>query len=129
MSLTSEELGLLRSEAVVWQPEVCDIYRVTETEDEFGGSGESGEEVIAANIPCSVEPGAGHAQVVLMLGLERPSTTFIVYLPAGVDVQVDDHLIITTKGNEHMRVTAVMAPETHEIERMVICNSLGEHHA
>jgi hypothetical protein len=129
MSLSTEELTLLRSEAVVWQPEVCDIYRLTTTEDEFGGSGAQTETVIAASIPCSVEPGAGHSQMIQMLGLERPDTTFIVYLPAGVDVDVNDHLIVTTKGNEHMRVTAVMAPETHEIERMVICNSLGEHHA
>jgi hypothetical protein len=129
MSLTTEELFLLQKEAVVWQPEVCDIYRLVSEDDDFGGSGDETEEVIATNIPCSVETGAGHEQTIQMLGLERPNTTFIVYVPAGTDVQVDDHLIITTKGNEHMRVTAVMAPETHEVERMLIANSLGEHHA
>lgn len=129
MSLTIEELGLLQQEAVVWQPEMCDIYRLTEVDDDFGGSGDETEELIASDVPCSLETGAGHVQLIEMLGLERPSTTFIVYLPAGTDVAVDDHLIIKTKGDEHMRVTAVMAPETHEVERMTICNSLGEHHA
>lgn len=126
MSLTTEELFLLQKEAVVWQPEVCDVYRITFTDDDFGGSEET-ETVIATNIPCSVETGAAHDQTIQMLGLERPSTAFIVYLPAGTDVKVDDHLIVTTKGNVHMRITAVMAPETHEVERMVIADSLGVH--
>ena len=128
MSLTTEELFLLQKEATVWQPEVCDIYRLTTTEDDFGGSGAEIETVIATNIPCTVETGAGHEQTIQMFGLERPGTAFIVYVPSGTDVEVDDHLIVKTKGNEHMRVTAVMAPETHEVERMLIANSLGEHH-
>ena len=128
MSLTTEELSLLQDEAQVWMPELCDVYRFTAADDEYGGHGDETESLVLTNIPCTVETGAGHEQTIQMFSAERAATAFIVYVPAGTDIKVGDHLIVTTKGNEHMRVTAVMAPETHEVERMLIATSLGEHH-
>jgi len=127
MSLTAEELGLLQEEAVVWMPDRCDIYRTTTVDDPYGGSGGT-EAMVHDSISCTVETGAGHEQTIQMFSAERAATSFIVYVPSGTDVRVGDHLIIWSKGNEHMRVTAVMAPETHEVERMLIATSLGEHH-
>ena len=127
MSLTIPELALLRQEAEVWQSDLCDIYRVTVTEDNYGGRGESAEVKIASGVSCMVDPGAAHAQTLTMLGLQRPDTLFIVYLPADQDVEVSDHLIITTRGGQHLRVQAVMAPQTDEVERMVIASSLADH--
>jgi hypothetical protein len=127
MSLTDIELGLLRQEAEVWQSDVCDIYRMTVTEDNYGGHGESAEVVIASGVSCSVDPGAAHAQTITMLGLQRPDTLFIIYLPADQDVKVGDHIIVTSKSNMHVRVQALMAPQTDEVERMVITSNLAEH--
>lgn len=128
MSLTTEELGLLQDEAETWMPDRCDVYRTTPVDDPYGGYGDETETMVLDSVPCTVETGAGHEQTIQMFSAERAATAFIVYVPSGTDVHVGDHLIVWTKGNEHMRVTAVMAPETHEVERMLIATSLGEHH-
>lgn len=129
MSLTTEELSLLRNEAEDWRPDLCDIYRTTLTNDPYGGHGTSAESQVATGVSCTVETGAGHEQTIQLLGFERPSTLFLIFLPADQDIRVGDHIIVTTKGNQHMEVSAVMAPETHEIERMVVATSLAEHHS
>ena len=127
MSLTPSELELLQQEAEVWQSDFCDIYRMTFTDDEFGGSGETAETVIAQGVTCMVDPGSAHVQTITMIGFQRPDTLFIVYLPAEQDIVVSDHIVVTTMEDLHLRVQAVMAPETDEIERMVIANNLAEH--
>lgn len=126
MSLTPPELELLQQEAEVWQSDLCDIYRMTSTDDGFGGIGEE-EDVIATGVTCMVDPGSAHVQTITMIGFQRPDTLFIVYLPAEQDIIVSDHIVVTTMENLHLRVQAVMAPETDEIERMVIANNLAEH--
>ena len=127
MSLTADELGLLQDEAVVWMPDRCDTFRYTSSDDAFGGRGDETEEPVLTDVPCSVETGAGHEQILASLGIERQTSVYLVALPADTDVRVRDHIVVTTKGNLHLMVQAVMAPETEEIERRVVANSAAEH--
>ena len=125
MSLTARELSLLQEEATVWQPERANVYRATSSDDGFGGSGDTTpDDLVLSNVPVRVETGAGHVQMVVGFGFERPMETTILYFPATTDVRVGDHVTITTKGNAHVRITAVMEPETEEVERMAIGTSL-----
>lgn len=133
MDLTSEELSLLRQEAQVWYPDLCSLYRGTPTSggDPYGGYDpeptEPGDLVLAA-IPCLVESGSGHEQILNLFGGGAVNyQIFIIHVPPTVDVRVDDHLIITSKDNQHLRVQAVLAPESYEIDRMVVGNELAPH--
>lgn len=132
MDLTSEELGLLREEAQIWYPDLCDLYRGSGTAggDDYGGydpdPSEPGD-LVATGVKCMVESGAGHVQILQLISAERNFQVFRVSLPADFDVRVGDHLIVTTKANQHLRVQAVLAPESYEVDRMVVANELAPH--
>lgn len=132
MGLTSEELDLLREEAQVWYPELCDLYRGSAVSggDPYGGYSPDPEEpgdLVMSAIPCMIESGAGHEQIFQLAGAERNYQIFRIHMSPEIDVRVNDHLIITTKDNQHLRVQAVMAPESYEIDRIVIGNELAPH--
>ncbi len=132
MDLTSQELDLLRQETQVWYPDLCNIYRGTPTSggDEYGGYDPDPTEpgdLVASDIKCLCESGAGHEQIVNLIAEARNFQIFRVHLPAGTDVRVNDHLIISTQGALHLRVQAVMAPESYEIDRIVVGNELATH--
>lgn len=123
-SLTSEELSLLRKEAQIWYVDLCDVLRFTAADDAYGGRGDSTPDPVATGVKCSVESGAGHEQTVALIGALQTEAEYIITLPAELDIRVDDQLVITTKGNLTLRVQAVLAPESNEIDRMVIANKL-----
>lgn len=126
-SLTSEELGLLRQESQIWYPDLCDIYRLTPVDDDYGGSQDLQEDLYATNVKCMVEAGSAHEQIIALIGALAIRGEFVITLPAETDVVVTDHLVITTKGNLHLRVQALLSPESFEIDRYVVANRLGEH--
>ena len=133
MDLTSTELQLLRQEAQVWYPDLCDIYRGTVSTpggDDYGGWEDNVEEpsdLVYTDLKCMVESGSGHEQILNLLAEARNYQIFRVHLSPDVDVRVGDHLIITSKGAQHLRVQAVLAPESYEIDRIVIANELATH--
>jgi hypothetical protein len=132
MDLTSEELTLLREESQVWYPDLCNLYRGTPTTggDDYGGYDPSPSEpgdLVQADIPCMVESGASHEQILILAGEARNFQIFRVHMSPTIDPHVDDHLIITTMGDQHLRVQAVLAPESYEIDRIVIGNELATH--
>lgn len=126
MPLTEPELELLRWEAENWQTELCDIFRVATVDDVYGGSSET-ETVIAFAVSAMIQSGAAQEQLQFLGTRLENLQIFTVFLPAGTDVRVTDHLIVTTKGGIHLVVEAVMAPETDEIERRVIATREGSH--
>lgn len=132
MGLTSEELQLLREETQVWYPDLCNLYRGTPTAggDDYGGYDPDPTEpgdLVQAGIPCMVESGSGHEQILTLLGQEQNFQIFRVHMSPEVDPHVNDHLIITTMGDQHLRVQAVLAPESYEVDRIVIANELATH--
>lgn len=74
-----------------------------------------------------LESGAGHEQILNLLGAERNFQIFRVHMSPEVDVRVNDHLIVSTQGALHLRVQAVMSPESYEVDRIVIGNELLTH--
>jgi len=129
MSITEYELSLLRDEAEVWYDDVCDIYRITSTDDPYGGEGVVSETPIATGVGCALESGAAHEQERALIAKIQGVQLFTVALPAETDIEVGDHIIVTSKSNLHLRVQAVLAPESIEIERHVIGSTQGEHNA
>lgn len=127
MPVTTTELESLRAEVQTWYTDACDIYRRTFSEDSYGGADEATETVLASDVPCFLESTPGREQVLPLSAALREEHIFIVYLPATQDVRVTDHLIITSQGNLHLRVQAVLNPETLDIEKIIAASTLGEH--
>lgn len=127
--LPEGELQSLRSEVEAWFTDTCDIYTVTSAEDEFGGEGVATETPKASGVRCMIESGAAHEQTRAMIGKIAGVQLFLVSLPQATDIELDDHLVVTTQNNLHMRVQAVMSPESYEMEKRVIASTLGEHNA
>lgn len=126
MGLAPGEAAELGAALEEWFDDRCDIYRLTDSDDPYGGS-DSAEDVVSEGIACFLEPGAAHSQVQPLLAKLQGVQLFLVSLPRNTDVQVNDHLIVTTRNDLHMRVQAVLAPETLEFERQVVASTEGEH--
>lgn len=126
MGLAPGEAEILGSDLEEWFEDTCDILRITTSEDDFGGWGES-ETPLASGVRCFLEPGAAHSQVQVLMGKLEGVQIFLVSLPRLTDVQVRDHLVVTSQGDMHLRVQAVLAPESLEFERQVIASTEGEH--
>lgn len=126
--LTGPELADLRGATESWFTDTCDIYgHSAGAPDAYGGYSVDPEVVKQSGVPCALESGAEHEQTRALLAKIANVQVFAVTLPALTDVEVGDHLIITSQGNMHLRVEGVMAPESWEIERRVIGSQLGEH--
>lgn len=128
MTLTPAELESMRDENLSFFTDLCTIYRKPgPTDDAFGGISDDVEAVFAADVPCMLESGAAQEQTRALIGKIAGVQLFTVTLPALQDVRVHDHIIVTTQADMHLRVQAVMAPESFELERRVIGSELGEH--
>jgi len=125
--LTAIELAQLRADTFSWADATCDIFRVTGSDDAYGGRGRAHlTDPTYTAIPCMLESGAGQEQERLTLGGITEVQMFTVSLPALTDVLVGDHLKVH-KGLEdlHLHVRAVMGPESYELERKVVCTEVG----
>jgi hypothetical protein len=118
-TLTEQELFDLRDEATDWMPDRGIIYRLTKTDDEYGGQTET-EAEIKADVPLTIESGASHEQLEVLGDAVRGSQIFTLTFPAGTDVQVTDHVAVLDHGGLDLTVQAVMDPESWEIERRAI---------
>lgn len=121
--LTSEELNSLRNSLVNWFPDTTTIYRkATQAEDEYGGYGTTSARILlASSVPCDLDSSPKNDQERILAGsLITDAQTYFVTLPANRDVQVDDKLIITSRPGLNLRVLAVLAPESWELERRLI---------
>lgn len=127
MQVTPRELDLLREEVQRWYSDTCDIYRPVLVDDAYGGTGETSESAIRTGVECFLESTPGREQIIPLLASLRGEHIYIVYLPATEDVRVGDHLMVTSRGNLHLRVQAVMNPESLDIEYIVAASTLGEH--
>lgn len=125
-TVTIAEMADLREATESWFMDTCDIYRgAVPQPDAYGGYGSTDPEaVVAAGVKCTVESGAEHVQERALLAKIENVQAFTVTLPANTDVRVDDHLVLTSRNNDRLRVEAVMAPESWEIERRTIATEL-----
>lgn len=134
MPVTSLELQHLREEVQTWYTEACDILSVTRSEDDYGGE-DFTETTVASAVPCFLETTPGREQIIPYVATLTAEHIFVVYLPPEIEdtggniltLEVGMHLIITTRDNLHLRIQAVLAPETLDIEQVVAANILGEH--
>lgn len=127
MGLTEHEINGLRGAMESWSDATCDIFRVTDTEDVYGGSTRAHSDIpLYSGLPCTVDSGAGQNQEILTLANITEVQVFTVGLPALTDVLIGDHLKVH-KGDEdlHLHVRAVMGPESYELERKVIATEVG----
>ena len=120
-TITIAEMADLRGAAESWMMDTCDIYGHSPgVSDAYGGYSVDPELVKQQNVPCYVESGAEHAQTRALLAKIENVQAFSVDMPANTDVEVGDHLIITSRSNLHLRVEGVMAPESWETDRRVV---------
>lgn len=125
-TITIAEMADLRAAAQAWMMDTCDIYRnAAAADDAYGGRSPGGADTrIAQGVPCYIESGAEHVQERALLAKIENVQAFTVALPANTDVQVRDHLVLLTRGNDRLRVEAVLAPESWEVERHVIASEI-----
>ena len=123
-----EELTKLRSEIVGWMPDLADISRITHADDAYGGEVDT-EADIATGVPCSIKSGAAQEQIMIFADTLRDLQIYTVTFPALTDIRVGDHVEITTQDDLHLRIQAVMDPESWELERRTIGSTEGEHNA
>lgn len=119
-------MSLLRDETESWYSDTCNIIRRTFADDAYGGEDETVETVIASDVPCFVESTPGREQLAPFLGVLAEEHIFIIYLPPTQDVKLEDHLVLTSRDNLDLRVQAVLAPESLDIELVVAASTLGE---
>jgi hypothetical protein len=124
--LNDEELGLLRGEIIGWMPDLCDVYRITETDDVYGGVSDT-ESLVLSGITCEVQSGVALRQEEIIAEKVQAKQIFTVTLPVGTDVHLEDHLVITSRGDLHLMVQAVFAPESWELETRVVGSVEAEH--
>lgn len=121
------ELDLVRESLTGFYTHHCRVARVTNVDDVYGGSSET-QTTIANDIPCYVEGGVAHEQDrAVVAGLQREAEFFTISMPAYTDVRVGDVVVVypdeadtSEPGNMEVEVTAVIGPESHEIERRVL---------
>lgn len=120
------ELDGLRDALVGFYTHHCRVEGTAESDDEYGGSSEA-RTTRADNVPCYVEGGVAHEQdQVLVSGLIREHEFFTISMPAFTDVRVGDVVVVYDEahdeatGNWEVKVTAVIGPESHELERRIL---------
>ncbi len=126
MPVTEQEMLSLRTEVQTWYEDSVTIIRRTIAEDAFGGEDETAETMIATGVKCFVESSPGREQLTPFLANLAEEHLFIIYLPAEQDVKLGDFLVLTSQGSIELRVQAVLAPESLDIELMVAASTLGE---
>lgn len=127
-TITQEELVELRNETELWFTDLCDIYRISLVDDNYGGQTET-ETVLSSGIKCMLESGTAHEQMRAVYSKLVDVQLFTVTLPAETDIQVTDHIVVTSQNNLHLRVQAVLSPESWEVEKRVVGSQQGEHNA
>lgn len=128
--LTAAEVLSMQEENILFFTDLCDIYTASPAADDaYGGTTVVSEAATQTGVQCMIESGAAQEQTRAMLAKISGVQIFTITLPAGTEIEVGDHIMVTTQSNMHLRVQAVMAPESYELERKVIANVLGEHNA
>ena len=96
------------------------------SQDSYGGFGNTGGyTVIQSGIHCTLESSPKGDQERTIYSLIGDTHAFFVTFPALTDVQIDDKLVVTTQSNLTLRVTAVISPESYELERRVLATTLA----
>lgn len=123
---TTVEVADLRSAVESWFEDRCDIFRPSAASDDpYGGRGNAAADtLLASSVHCTIESGAEHVQTRALLAIVANVQAFAVTFPANTDVSVGDHLVLVSKANQRLRVEAVMAPESLELERRVVAIEL-----
>jgi hypothetical protein len=120
------ELDSVRDALVDFYTHHCRVEGTAETDDEYGGTTQ-GRTVRADNVPCFVEGGVAHQQDAILLGgVERESELFTISMPAYTEVYNGDVIVVYADehdpggGSFEVVVTAVIGPESYELERRAI---------
>lgn len=119
------ELGDLRRELEHFYTHHCRIESTSTADDEYGGTGET-RTVTEDMVHCYVEGGVAHEQDrVLVGGVGAEREFFTISVPAFTPVKVGDWVVVypnpgTGDGNLEVIVTAVVGPESHELERRIL---------
>ena len=126
VDLTVREIQTLRKETEDWMPDLCSILReVADSDDVYGGRGSTTETTVATGVVCLVEPGAGHSQDEAYFAKIEGIQQWAVSVPAGTNVKVGDHLVISSRANLRVRVQAMQAPASYDLEIRLITTETG----
>jgi hypothetical protein len=123
-TLSIAEMADLRGATESWFMDTANIMRGTPATDAYGGEDPGAEALVQAGVKCSIESGAEHVQDRALLAIIGNTQAFTVTFPANTDVRVGDHIILTSRSNDRLRIQAVMAPESWEVERRTIATEL-----
>ncbi len=125
--LTAVELADLRGAINSWNPDRATISRKgADTNDDYGGYGNTGAySTVASNIAVTLDSSPKNDQERTIYSLVGDTHAYFIMFPALTDVRIDDKVVITTQSNLTLRVTAVIAPESYELERRVLATTLG----
>lgn len=125
--LTAVELADLRQAVTDWNPDRVTISRKgSDSTDDYGGYGNTGGySTVASNVAVTLESSPKNDQERTIYSLIGDTHAFFVTFPALQDVQIDDKIVVTSQSNLTLRVTAVISPESYELERRVLATTLG----
>lgn len=122
--IVASELASLRSEVESWFTDVCQIQASVKTPDAYGGQTEGLITKVGYEaVPCEVYGGVAQDIRELFSGVTITEEMFTITLPVGTDVDVGDHVHLTSQ-SLHIRATAVIGPESHELQTRVVGVSL-----
>lgn len=125
--LTNTELADLRGALTSWRPDTASVYRKpASSSDAYGGYGTTSAYVLqSSGNAVSIESSPSNEQERALQGIIGQVQVFYITFGYGADVRVDDKVTITSQGNIELRVRAVIAPESWELERRVAATRLG----
>lgn len=121
------ELTDLRDAMSSWRPDTASVYRKPSgSADAYGGYGTTSAYVlVSSGNAVSVESSPSNEQERALEGIIGEVQVFYITFGYNLDVQVDDKVVLTSMGNIELRVRAVTAPESWELERRVAATRLG----
>lgn len=124
---TVTELNDLRGALTSWRPDTASVYRKpSSSADAYGGYGTtSAYSLVSSGNQVNVDSSPSNEQERALEGIIGETQVFYVTFANGADVEVDDKVVLTSMDNIELRVRAVVAPESWELERRVAATRLG----
>lgn len=116
MSISADRLEYFRSIAVAALDRVCNIERLTDTNDDQGGVVRTWN-TIASNVPCDLNPLRGTAVETSIANMIQATNLWWIQMHPAISIGIEDRIDLA--GRKYS-VGYIAEPESYEILKRVV---------